>query len=75
MDLTFNGFPVSGLEYFIEIQHNTVKKTQPDYHCLLCDTLVKAKNMEIVKGHLRSAAHKLRYLVRNDLRLLKYAGN
>ena len=60
-----------GLEYVVEIQHNTAKKMQANYSCLLCDFLVKEKNknntasnIELAKGHIKSTSHRLKYLVR-----------
>ena len=58
-----------GLEYVIEIQHNTMKKMQNGYHCLLCDAQIKCKNqdsgnpIEVMKAHLKGSKHKLKYLV------------
>ena len=58
-----------GLEYFIEIQHNTVKKMVPDYCCLLCDTNIKKGSkdkksiLEVARNHLKSSAHKMKFMV------------
>ena len=58
-----------GLEYVIEIQHNTIKKMDCNYVCLLCDVHVKSKNnsssstTEMIKIHLKSGSHKLKYMV------------
>ena len=57
-----------GLEYVIEIQHNTIKKMEHVYACLLCDEKIKSKEPErnainLIKYHLKSSTHKLKYLV------------
>ena len=58
-----------GLEYFIEIQHNTVKKMVPDYCCMLCDANIKKGSkdkksiLEVARNHLKSSAHKLKFMV------------
>ena len=58
-----------GLEYFIEIQHNTVKKMVPDYCCLLCDANIKKGSkdkksiLEVARNHLKSSAHKMKFMV------------
>ena len=58
-----------GLEYFIEIQHNTVKKMVPDYCCLLCDINIKKGSkdkksiLEVARNHLKSSAHKMKFMV------------
>eukprot|EP00094_Tigriopus_californicus_P013094 TCALIF_12663-PA protein Name:"Protein of unknown function" AED:0.36 eAED:0.36 QI:0/0.66/0.42/1/1/1/7/0/908 len=56
-----------GLEYVIEIQHNTSKRMSPAYACLLCDAIIKTKEgsastLDLIKSHVRSSAHKLSYL-------------
>ena len=61
-----------GLEYMIEIQHNTVKKMQNNYVCLLCDYDIKVKKdpvdtIELAKKHLTSSQHMQKYLVINLL--------
>ena len=61
-----------GLEYIIEIQHNTVKKMQNNYVCLLCDYDIKVKKdpvdtIELAKKHLTSSQHMQKYLVINLL--------
>jgi hypothetical protein len=59
----------SGLEYVIEIQHNTVKTTPHSYACLLCDHTIKVgkdsrtSTVEMAKTHIKSSVHKLTYLV------------
>ncbi len=63
----------TGVEYFIEIQQNTLKKMQPHFSCLLCDSTIKTKSkgdavaVDIARGHLKSSAHKLKYLVSSSL--------
>ena len=57
-----------GLEYLIEIQHNTLKKMPNNYCCLLCDADIKVKKdpvdtVDLAKNHLKSTGHKLKYLV------------
>ena len=56
----------------IEIQHNTVKKMQNNYVCLLCDYDIKVKKdpvdtIELAKKHLTSSQHMQKYLVINLL--------
>ena len=57
-----------GLEYMIEIQHNTMKKMPNNYCCLLCmeDIKVKKDSVDTVllaKKHLLTYQHKLKYVV------------
>ena len=59
---------MKGLEYVIEIQHNTTKKMEHSYACLLCDEKIRDKEGErnttsLMKQHLKSSVHKLKYLV------------
>ena len=59
-----------GLEYMIEIQHNTIKKTPNNYVCLLCGYEIKAKKdsvdtIELAIKHLTSTQHMQKYLVSN----------
>ena len=67
--LPFLSFHHLGLEYFIEIQHNTIKKMVPDYCCLLCDVNIKKGSkdkksiLEVARNHLKSSAHKMKFLV------------
>ena len=62
-------YKFKGFEYVIEIQHNTTKKMQHGYFCLLCDTQIKPKDsggtnsMDLMKAHLKSSVHKLKYMV------------
>ncbi|CAB4064735.1 unnamed protein product [Lepeophtheirus salmonis] len=56
-----------GLEYVIEVQHNSVKNLSPVYYCLLCDEKTKtcektSASLEQVKIHLRSVVHKGHYI-------------
>ena len=65
-----------GLEYLIEIQHNTLKKMPNNYYCLLCDVDIKVKKdpvdtVDLAKNHLKSTGHKLKYLVRQNLKELQ----
>eukprot|EP00095_Tigriopus_kingsejongensis_P007962 maker-scaffold135_size322082-snap-gene-0.12 protein:Tk07962 transcript:maker-scaffold135_size322082-snap-gene-0.12-mRNA-1 annotation:"GH12290" len=67
MDQPHRASPFIGLEFIIEIQHNTAKKTSPFYACLLCDAHIKcregnASTLDLIKSHVRSSAHKLSYL-------------
>lgn len=64
-----------GLEYLIEIQHNTLKKMPNNYCCLLCDADIKVKKdpvdtVDLAKNHLKSTGHKLKYLVSKCVLLL-----
>ena len=57
-----------GLEFVIEIQHNTVKPMPNNYMCLLCDHHIKAPkdNMTTIAmalAHVKSSIHKLLYVV------------
>jgi hypothetical protein len=75
----FFPIPSSGLEYFIEIQHNTVKRTAPAYSCLLCDANIKEKSsgsgtLELARAHLRSSVHKIKYLVRGSYKVSVFMG-
>ena len=62
------------MEYVIEIQHNTIKKVQANYFCLLCDVTIKEKkgatgsNLDLMLGHIKSTAHRMKYLVRSHKR-------
>ena len=64
----------------IEIQHNTIKKMPHNYTCLLCDTDIKVKKdpvdtSELAKNHLKSAQHRLKYLVRFGVLIKATSGN
>ena len=59
---------IVGLEYLIEIQHNTVKKMANNYTCLLCDHDVKVKNdkvdtVDLAINHVKSTQHRTKYVV------------
>ena len=62
------------MEYVIEIQHNTIKKVQANYFCLLCDVTIKEKkgatgsNLDLMLGHIKSTAHRMKYLVSSHKR-------
>ena len=65
------------MEYVIEIQHNTIKKVQANYFCLLCDVTIKEKkgatgsNLDLMLGHIKSTAHRMKYLVSSHKRAEK----
>ncbi len=57
-----------GLEYIVEIHHNTVKSVDHSYHCLLCNVPIKSGKVDriiypIVLTHVKTIGHKLNYLV------------
>jgi len=59
-----------GLEYVIEVQHNTIKKMQNNYTCLLCDAHIKAKNnssvstIDLVTSHIKGIPHRIKYITK-----------
>ena len=68
-------FRSPGLEYVIEIQHNTVKTMEHVYACLLCEERIKTKDngnttIRLIKNHIKSSAHKLKYLVSISISLV-----
>jgi len=62
-----------GLEYVIEVQHNTIKKMQNNYTCLLCDAHIKAKNnssvstIDLVTSHIKGIPHRIKYIVSQNI--------
>lgn len=54
-----------GLEYIVELTVGIGK--EPEYLCVLCDRRTDSK---VIMAHITSYKHRLKYLVRNILKIL-----